>query len=308
MEATLLNTDGTMEKMADLTLVSESDMVRVVCGGATYIIPVNKLIGSSQFFARALEVPMVEKKERRVTVKDIEGSIFAKVMEFITEGTFQFNVEEEAFEALEAADRLDMEELKEEVCNRIKDNLESENAKAVLSLAERFSAKLLFRDAFDFMQENNIKLEKEDVVDNPNLALAFIEEYRLMLADMKEELDMKEEELIEKEVELEEKDDLLKYFRHNVRFDDFNDSFDYDEEDWQVYDSLEEVEDGEDNGEEEDEEEEDVDGKEDEEKVRAIYSFSKESLPMPFFTTTIQTFISANKNRENLSNNLFRVR
>ena len=174
-------TDG---KMADLTV--ESDIVTVVCGDNTYFIPLNKLINNSQFFARALDVPMVEKKEGKVVIKDIESGIFEKVIKFITEGKFKFNVETEAFEALEAADRLDMNKLKEEVCNCIIDNLDSENAKAVLSLAERFSAKKLFKAAFDFMQENYIKLEKDDVVENPYLALAFMEECRVTIKHLEE--------------------------------------------------------------------------------------------------------------------------
>ena len=155
------------------------------------------------------------------------------MIKFITERKFNFNVETEAFEALEAADRLDMEELKEEVCNRIKDNLDNENAKAVLSLAERFSDKHLLKAAFDFMQENDIKLEKEDVVENPNLAL----ECRIMLTDMKDELAVKDQEL-------DEKDELVEIYRRSGRGfypEDIYDSFD-DEEDWHVYDSFEEDE------------------------------------------------------------------
>jgi len=254
------NTDGTLEKMEDLTSEPESDLVTVVCGDVTYFIPINKLIDNSKFFARALEAPMVEKKERKVVIKDIEDSTFKKVMKYTTEGEFHFNMETEACEALEAADRLDMEELKEVVCNRIKDNLDIENAKAVLSLAERFSAKHLFKSAFDFMQENDIKLETKDVVENPNLALAFMEECRFKLEFLKAELILKEQEL-------DEKDDLLEYFRPTACFDDFYDSFDYDEEDWQVYDSLEEVEDEDHGGEEGDNSQEGDDGKEEEEKV-----------------------------------------
>ena len=132
---------------------------------------------------------MVEKKERKIIIKDIESEVFAKVVKFMMEGSYQFNVKTEAYEALEAADRLDIKELKESVCVDIKDNLEFDNAKAVLSLAERFNAKELFKTAFAFMQENDIKLEMEDVVENPNLALAFMEESRVTLAAMKEELE-----------------------------------------------------------------------------------------------------------------------
>ena len=245
----MLQSDETLEDLAELTNEPEPDMVTVVCSGDTYSIPVSKLTYNSQFFARALEVPMVEKKERKVMIKDIEGSIFEKVIKFITEDAFQFDVETEAFEALEAADRLDMEELKEEVCDRIKDNLDNENAKAVLSMAERFSAKHLLKAAFDFMQENNIKLEKEDVVENPNLAMAFMEECRIRLADMKEELAVKDQEL-------DEKDEILEIYRRSGRGfypQDIYDSFD-DEEDWHVYDSFEEDEEEEEDELEEEEE------------------------------------------------------
>ena len=120
----------------------------VVCGKDTYFIPVDKLTAKSQFFARALEVPMLEKEERKVVIKDIEDGIFDKVVKYILDGAFQFNVEREACKALKVADGLDMKELKEEVCKHIKDNLDLENVKAVASLAERFSAKQLFEAAF----------------------------------------------------------------------------------------------------------------------------------------------------------------
>ena len=74
------------------------------------------------------------------------------------------------------------------MCHRIADNLDSENAKAVLSMAERFSTKQLFKGAFYFMQLNDIKLDTEDVVENPNLAMAFMEEYRVNREAFKEKL------------------------------------------------------------------------------------------------------------------------
>ena len=186
-------TDGKVETMSS---EAESDMVTVVCGEDTYDIHVPKLIENSQFFARALQVPMVEKKERKVVIKDIEGDVFEKVAKFITEGKFYFNVETEAFEALEVADRLDMKKLKEEVCDRIEDNLDSENAKTVLFLAERFSAKQLFKAAFYFMQLNKMKLEKEDIVENPNLALAFMEESKVKIEVLQEEMVMMEQVVV----------------------------------------------------------------------------------------------------------------
>ena len=76
------------------------EMVTVVCGEDTYFILGNKLIDQSQFFARALAVPMVEKKERKIIIKDIESGVFAKVVKFMTEGLYQFDVKLEASEAV----------------------------------------------------------------------------------------------------------------------------------------------------------------------------------------------------------------
>ena len=243
----MLQSDETMENLVELTNEPLADMVTVVCSDDTYSILASKLTDNSHFFARALEVPMVEKKERKVMIKDIEGGIFEKVIKFMTEGAFQFDVKTEAFEALEAADRLDIEELKETVCDDIKDNLEIDNAKAVLSLAERFNAKQLFEAAFGFMQENDIKLEMKDVVENPSLALAFMEECRITLAAMKEAL--------------EEEGELVKYYRKyggDGRFDYDEDSFDYDED--SRFDSFEEEEEVEEEEEEEEEGEAEEEG------------------------------------------------
>ena len=178
----------TKQDMAELT--SGADLVMVVCGKDTYFIPVGKLTAMSQFFARALEVPMLEKEEKKVVINDIGGSIFKKVVKYILDGSFQFNVKTEAYEALEAADRLDMKEMKEEVCKHIEDNLDLENVKAVASLAERFSAKQLFKTAINFMVEHDVELEKEDLAGNPNLALAFVKgsmvEWRALKEQLKE--------------------------------------------------------------------------------------------------------------------------
>ena len=116
--------------------------------------------------------------------------------------------------------------------------MEFDNAKAVLSLAERYNAKQLFKAAFAFMQENNIKLEMEDVVENPNLALAFMEESRVALAAMKGDLEMKEE-LVD-HYRTEAQITRLMTYGGRDNFDEGN--FDYDAEEWHVYDSLEEVE------------------------------------------------------------------
>ena len=146
-----------MAYTAELKTEMESDLVQVVCGKDTYSIPANKLAAKSQFFARALEVPMMEKMERKVIIKEISSKIFERVVKYIKDGSFDFDVETEASESLEVSDRLDMEKLKEELCNNIKENLDPENAKAMATLAWRFNANQLFQSALEFMTKVNHK-------------------------------------------------------------------------------------------------------------------------------------------------------
>jgi len=235
--------------MEDFTVQSVEkvpDMVEVVCGNKCHLIPVDKLAAKSQFFARAFEVPMAEKRERKVVLKDFDEKVFEKVVKYIVEDSFLFDMETEAGEALEAADKLDVKELKDDVCRIIEDNLDLENAKAVLFLADKFNTKELFHAAFEYMEANDIKLEKHEIVENPGLALAFMEECGAMIKALKKDLSIQE-------LRLEEKEELVEYYRSaayggNVTCYasvDYEDSFDYDEEDWHVYDSLEEVDDAE---------------------------------------------------------------
>jgi len=226
----------------DKVEVSCGDMVEVVCGDKSYHIPVDKLAAKSQFFARAFEVPMAEKMWRKVILKDFDEKVFEKVVKYIVEDSFLFDMQTEAGEALEAADRLDVKELKDDVCSIIKDNLDLENAKAVLFLADKFNTKELFHAAFEYMEANDIKLEKHEIVENPGLALAFMEECGAMIKALKKDLSIQE-------LRLEETEELVKYYRSAAYGGncyasvDYDDSFDYDEEDWHVYDSLEEVDD-----------------------------------------------------------------
>ena len=106
---------------------------------------------------KALEVPMMEKMERKVIIKEISSKIFERVVKYIKDGSFDFDVKTEASESLEVSDRLDMEKLKEELCNNIKENLDPENAKAVATLAWRFNANQLFQSALEFMTKVNHK-------------------------------------------------------------------------------------------------------------------------------------------------------
>jgi len=245
-----------MEDFAVQSVEKVHDMVEVVCGNKCHLIPVDKLAAKSQFFARAFEVPMAEKTERKVVLKDFDEKVFEKVVKYIVEDLFLFDMQTEAGEALEAADRLDVKELKDDVCRIIKDNLDLENVKAVLSLADKFNTKELFHAAIEYMVANDIKLEKHEIVENPGLTLAFMEECGAMIKALNKDLSSQNSQL-------EEKEELLDYYRPTRTYGGYfsgfgylDNSFDYDEEDWHVYDSLEEVDD--DDVEEDEDEDEEV--------------------------------------------------
>ena len=225
------------------------DMVEVVCGDKSYLLPVDKLAAKSQFFARAFEVPMAEKMWRKVVLKDFDEKVFEKVVKYIVEDLFLFDMQTEAGEALEAADRLDVKELKDDVCSIIKDNLDLENAKAVLFLADKFNTKELFHAAFEYMEDNEIRLEKHEIVENPDLTLAFMEKCGAMIKALKKEWSSQK-------LRLEETEELVEYYRSAAYVGNSYASVDYDgsfdEEDWDVYDSLEEVDDAEEDEDNED--------------------------------------------------------
>ena len=230
--------DMVMEDFAVQSVEKVPDMVEVVCGNKSHLIPVGKLAAKSQFFARAFEVPMAEKMERKVVLKDFDEKVFEKVVKYIVEDLFLFDMQIEAEETLEAADRLDVKELRDDVCSIIKDNLDPENAKAVLFLADKFNTKELFHAAFEYMEENEIKFEEYEIVENPGLALAFMKEGGAMIKALKKDLS------IEK-LRLEEAEERVEYYRSRTYGEGFgypgylDNSFDYDDEDWHVYDSLE---------------------------------------------------------------------
>ena len=129
--------------------------------------------------------------------------------------------------------------------------LDLENAKAVLFLADKFNTKELFHAAFEYMEDNEIRLEKHEIVENPDLTLAFMEKCGAMIKALKKELSSQK-------LRLEETEELVEYYRsaayggNSYASVDYDGSFDYDEEDWHVYDSLEEVDDAEEDEDNED--------------------------------------------------------
>ena len=82
-----------MEDLAVRSVENVPDVVEVVCGDKSYLVPVHKLAAKSQFFARAFEVPMAEKMWRKVVLKDFDEKVFEKVVKYIVEDLFLFDMQ-----------------------------------------------------------------------------------------------------------------------------------------------------------------------------------------------------------------------
>ena len=162
--------------------------VTVVCGGDTYHLHSDMLTAKSKFFATALDIAMVEKQMGRIIVKEVSPETFKKVVHFFHENKLED--EEEGMdlgEMLEAADRFDMEGLKSEISERVKDSINISNLLTISKLAETFHAKQLLGDCTKFCMDNSVVLTKEEVAEHPELVLALLVEKDKAMKAPKEE-------------------------------------------------------------------------------------------------------------------------
>ena len=156
--------------------VEEAADVTVVCGEDTYHLHSDLLAAKSRFFATSLDIAMVEKQERKVVVKGVKPETFKKVVGYMYEEKLEEGMD--LGEMLEAADWFDMEELKEDIFNKVKGNLNTANVLAIGNLADTFNAERLVQACVRFLVEEAIVLTREEVVASPGLAVALLAEER----------------------------------------------------------------------------------------------------------------------------------
>ena len=183
--------------------VEEAADVTVVCGEDTYHLHSDLLAAKSRFFATALNIAMVEKREGKVVVKGVKPETFKKVVGYMYEEKLQEEEEEmDLGEMLEAADRFDMEELKEDIFDKVKGDIDAANVLAIGNLADAFNAEQLLQACVRFLVRQAIVLTREEVVASPGLVLALLAEERKERevvveesADMAEHIFILEQEL-----------------------------------------------------------------------------------------------------------------
>ena len=90
----------------------ETADITVLCRETTFKLHSELMCSKSIFFKVALDIPMTEKKDKRVAIREVDIKIFQKVIEFFYEDNLEFEMESELAGLLEAADRFDMEQLR----------------------------------------------------------------------------------------------------------------------------------------------------------------------------------------------------
>jgi len=218
--------------------VEEAADVTVVCGEDTYHLHADLLAAKSRFFATALDIAMVEKREGKVVVKEVKPETFKKVVGYMYEEKLED--EEEGMdlgELLEAADRFDMEELKEDIFDKVKGDINTTNVLTIGNLADTFNARRLLQACVQFLVEQATVFTREEVARSPGLVVALLAEERKEREVVVEERAIMGVRIVNLEQELQDATGPIGRHRMYAPDSDGSEgSFDYDEEEWRVHD------------------------------------------------------------------------
>jgi len=175
--------------------------VIVVCGEETHQLHSWRLAHKSKFFKTALDIPMKEKQEKKIEVKEVDPVIFHCVVHYIYHGTLAFDKEIQLENILDAADRFDMEELKDEIGNQMKEDIDKDNVLDMAALAELYNANKFLRDCIDYVIKHNVAVKIEDFRKYPNVVIGILDEQKNRLKDAEDNLVAKEKERNEDDIE-----------------------------------------------------------------------------------------------------------
>ncbi|XP_057321798.1 speckle-type POZ protein-like [Microplitis mediator] len=120
------------------------------------------LIARSPVLAAMFSHEMIEKKDNRLTIIDIDPEIFEKVLEYIYTDKV-VDLDDDANDLLEAADKYQLETLKQMCQNSLSKSLTAENSIYLMTLAERHNAKELLEYVSEFMVVN-----AEEIIETKN--------------------------------------------------------------------------------------------------------------------------------------------
>ncbi|XP_057324850.1 speckle-type POZ protein-like [Microplitis mediator] len=117
--------------------------------------PAHKIIlmARSPVLAAMFSHEMIEKKDNKLTIIDISPKIFEKVLEYIYTDEVT-HLDDDAHYLLEAADKYQLETLKQMCQNSLSKSLTAENSFYVMTLADRHNAKELLEYVSEFVVIN----------------------------------------------------------------------------------------------------------------------------------------------------------
>ena len=177
-------------------LFTERDC-KVTCGSRTFKLHSSLLVSKSKFFAQQLNKAKGDFKEacklKEVEVPDIEPTVFGEAVQYLYDSLVGNLPQEKLTEQLMVAEKLGIEQLKNDLSERLMLNLTEANVVETADLAQRCNAKQLLDKSVKLIVENSVKMSKDEMVKYPALVPAILEEYTNEMSVKKEEIAVVEE-------------------------------------------------------------------------------------------------------------------
>ena len=128
----------------------------------------NVLAMRSPVFQRMFTIDMIEKKTNRIDIVDMEQDVFKELLKYIYIGTA--SLDKYGFELIFAAERYDINDLKEECIQLINNNVTIDNCTKILLVADQLKIDSMETKAIEFINRNKVNVEQL-FEQNPNLIL-----------------------------------------------------------------------------------------------------------------------------------------
>ena len=167
-----------------------------MCGDDTDNLHSKRLAHLSGFFKTALE--------KKIEVKDVDPIIIHLLVKFVYDGRLEFDKETHLENILEAAERFDMEEMKDEIGKQMVEAINKENVMDMAGLAQLYNANMLLRECIEYVIKENVTIKIEDVKKHPNVFTGIIDKLKKDHDVMKNKLKEAEDNLEEKQKELQD--------------------------------------------------------------------------------------------------------
>jgi len=149
---------------ADFTCLGDilSHDLSLVCGEKEWKVSSVLLSRRSPFFKAAISNNLEEKLEMKFEINDLDPEAMQEVLNYMH--SVKIKAEEALFPSLlEASERFQMEDMKEDVVEIGRKYITEENAVEIGKLAELYDIDSLLEKCIEFIAENGIKIEEDNV-------------------------------------------------------------------------------------------------------------------------------------------------